>query len=68
MGVVCQGWGWGMHAFGLDGGQANQCSVGVVGVMSGVGVCVWDPSVEFCVYWMGRCRCYALELLQIKYG
>ena len=42
MDVVSCGWGAGLHAFRLDGGQASHCNAGVVGVMPAVwpGVCV----------------------------
>ena len=42
MGVVCQGWGSGMHASGLHGGQATHCNVAIVGFMpvAWPGVCV----------------------------
>ena len=50
MGVVCCGWGSGLHAFTLDGftldgGQASHCNVGVVSVMHAIwsGVCVFEP-------------------------
>ena len=44
MSVVCRGWGWGLNAFRLDGGQASPCNVGVVGVMPAVlpVVCVFE--------------------------
>ena len=45
MGVVFQGWGLGMHAFGMNGGQASHCNFGVVVVMSAI----W-PEVCVCVF------------------
>ena len=43
MDVVCSGWGLGLYAFRLDGGQASHCIVVVVSAIPAVlpGVCVF---------------------------